>query len=113
MNIELSNVVLTDIKLMLGIDECDTDFDLQLLSHINSVMAILRSEGLIPIPVICNDVTSWLGIGATYETVAALRQITYNRVRTLFDPPANSTVMQALKDNSAELEWRMMAENPY
>lgn len=102
--------ILTSIKTMLGVGEDDTTFDIDIIIYINTVLMILSQLGVGPSEgfAISDASVTWndfLGEGHTqYE---AVKSLVYLRVKILFDPQANSTVMEAINRSIAELEWRL------
>lgn len=103
--------ILTSIKLMLGITEECTDFDGPIMTHINTVLMLLRQNGIGPDAgfVITNEMTTWgdyLGDGMS-EELQAVKTYVYCKVKLIFDPPQSSAHIEALKSMAAELEWRL------
>ena len=44
---------------------------------------------------------------AYFSKLEAVKTYTYMRVRLMFDPPNNSSLIQAINDTISELEWRL------
>lgn len=104
--------ILTSIKLQLGITEEQTSFDQQLVIHINSVFSILSQLGVGPKEgfSIEDEDATWDDYIDNIATLRMVRSYVYMKVRLIFDPPASGTVMEAIKQNIAELEWRLNVE---
>lgn len=102
--------ILTSIKKLLGIDESYTEFDVDIIMHINTVFGILTQLGVGPPegffiedktaiwddyipddPLMCHMVKSYI----------------HKKVQLLFDPPDRGAVMEALNRSIAELEFRL------
>lgn len=101
--------ILISIKQLLGIDEAETHFDMDVIIHINSVFSILKQMGVGPEEKfsIVDDKPVWsdfTGEDADYDEV---KTYVYLKVKLIFDPPANSNVMNAMKEEIKELEWRL------
>lgn len=101
--------ILTSIKKLLNIAEDDTSFDMDVIMHINSVFMILSQLGVGPSSgfTIEDEYAEWydfLPEGTNYE---AVKTYVYQKVRLVFDPPTNSSHLEALKQSIAEYEWRL------
>lgn len=112
--------ILTSIKKLLGITEECTDFDPDIIIHINSVFTVLTQIGVGPSEGfgISDSLTIWTDFipvdsipqGLTYESI---KSYMYMKVRLLFDPPASSSVTETYNRLINEFEWRLnvTAEN--
>lgn len=104
----MNDSILTTIKEMLGIAEEYAHFDSIIIRHINSAFMTLRQLGVGPKGFkITSDEQTWydfLGESDDLETV-----ITYihEKVKLNFDPPSSAFVLDAMKDQSKEDEWRL------
>ena len=101
--------ILTSIKKLLGIAEEDTNFDQDLIMHINSVFMILTQLGVGPSKGFAikdeNDV--WSDFIPEQSSLEAGKSHVYMKVRLMFDPPLSSAVADAINRNISELEWRL------
>lgn len=104
--------ILTSIKKLLGIEEDYTHFDSDIVMHINSVFMILTQLGLGPDEgfVIEDDSTNWDEFVKDPIKLQAVKSYMYLKVRLLFDPPSNSTHMDAINRSISELEWRLKVD---
>ena len=103
--------ILTSVKKQLGIAEDYEHFDPDLIISINSVFSILNQLGVGPEEGYSisdkNDMwTDFLPAGKKLELV---KTYVYLKVKLIFDPPTSSAVMEAVKQNIAEQEWRILA----
>lgn len=103
--------ILTSIKKLLGISEEYTQFDNDIIMHINTVFMNLTQLGVGPSAgfYIEDDSTSWSDF-VDIENNAPLQAIKtyiYLKVKLLFDPPLSSSVIEAMNRQIAELEWRL------
>ena len=108
--------ILTSIKKLLGIAEECRDFDADIIIHINSALMILTQLGVGPINgfYIQDDQALWSDFIPCDTRLDAVRSYVYLKVRTLFDPPQSSVLLDAIKQNLSEMEWRLTvaAESP-
>lgn len=103
--------ILTSIKKLLGITEEYEHFDPDIIMHINSAFMILNQLGVGPEEgfAIKDKNSTWdefLSGGANLE---AVKTYVYLKVKLMFDPPLSSTVIEAIKSQISELEWRLNA----
>lgn len=103
--------ILTSIKKLLGISEEYTQFDNDIIMHINTVFMNLTQLGVGPSAgfYIEDDSASWSDF-VDIENNAPLQAIKtyiYLKVKLLFDPPLSSSVIEAMNRQIAELEWRL------
>lgn len=101
--------ILVSIKKLLGITEDDTSFDADILMHINSVFNTLKQLGVGPRTgfTIEDDSEAWSDFLTDQSMLSAVKSYIYLRVRLLFDPPTISSLVDAIKQQIAEYEWRL------
>jgi hypothetical protein len=101
--------ILTSTKKMLGLLEDDTSFDLDIMLHINSVLAVLNQVGIGPEEgfTIEDSAPTWEAFVGTDKTKSLVKSYVYLKVRLLFDPPATSFAIESFKEQIGELEWRL------
>lgn len=102
--------ILTSIKKMLGIEEEYEHFDAELIMHINSVFMILKQLGVGPAEGfrIQDKESYWSDYISDDDNLDAVKTFIAKKVQTIFDPPTQGSVMQAINDLNSELEWRLM-----
>lgn len=114
---KMDDSILLTVKDQIGIDRKNTDFDRDLIICINPILYILYQEGLTDDNYEIQDETAtWDEILLHERTPEALNVMVKwvgIRTRMLFDPPTSSVLMDALKENAAELEWRAFITNNY
>lgn len=101
--------ILSSVKKALGIDADYTAFDVDILMHINSVLANLDQIGVGPdggLQIEDADATWDLLLG-TDNRLNNVKSYIYLKVRLLFDPPATSFGIQAIEDLAREMETRI------
>lgn len=101
--------ILTETKKALGIDETATVFDTDIRMHINSALGTLSQLGIGPEGgfEILDETQSWSDFLLTDLKLSPVKSYVYLRVKLLFDPPANSWLTVAMKEQIEQLEWRL------
>ena len=101
--------ILTSIKKLLGIAEEYTQFDEDIIMHINTVFLNLTQLGVGPEEgfAIENDAASWEDFINDNIQLQAVKTYVYLKVKLLFDPPLSSSVIESMSRMIAELEWRL------
>lgn len=105
--------ILTSTKKLAGLTEEYDHFDPDIIMYINSVFLVLKQIGVGPSAgfVIYDASSIWEDFIDDSEVLReAVKSYMGQKVRLKFDPPANSTLLQALKDSIAEAEWRLRNE---
>ena len=108
--------ILISVKKVLGLAAENTDFDSDIILHINSVFSILQQLAVGPDNgfYIEDDTATWSDyLGDDYAHVNMVKSYVAAKVRTLFDPPVSSAVLESLNRTCSEFEWRLnvAAEN--
>ena len=101
--------ILTSIKKLLGIDEEYTQFDSDIIMHINSVFLNLTQLGVGPSEgfQIEDDSDTWEDFIGDSNQLQAVKSYVYLKVKLLFDPPLSSSVIESMNRMTTELEWRL------
>lgn len=104
----MNDSILVTIKKLIGVSPDFTDFDIDLITHINSVMLILRQLGIGPEEgyVIEGYDERWGDYISDISKLAAVKSYIAAKVRMAFDPPTGGA-LDALKSLIAEFEWRL------
>ena len=104
--------ILQSVKKMLGIIPEYTNFDDDIIMHINSVFMILQQLGVGPKEgfAISDKFTVWTDYIKDPVKLQMVKSYMALRVRLLFDPPTSSAHMESIKQQIAEFEWRMNVE---
>lgn len=105
----MEDSILKSTKKILGIDPTYDAFDLDIITHINTVFVDLNQLGIGPAAgfMIADDTATWSEYFVTDTNLNAVKTYVYLRVRLLFDPPATSYHIAAIKEQVKELEWRL------
>lgn len=101
--------ILTSVKKMLGIDKAYTAFDIDIITHINSVLATLTQVGIGPVTgfLVEDDTDTWDALLGADPRFNIAKTYVYLRVRLLFDPPATSFAIDAINQQIREFEFRL------
>lgn len=105
--------ILMTIKKLLGIPEEVLDFDTDIIIHINTVLGTLNQLGVGPEEgfVISDQHAAWDDFITSKYKLESVKTYIYLKVKLLFDPPQNSSVTASIKEQIAELEWRINNAN--
>jgi hypothetical protein len=101
--------ILDSVKKTLGIDIANTAFDSDLILHINSVITILTDLGIGPSDgfTVTSSFDTWATLLGATSQLNSVKSYVYLRVRMLFDPPTTSYLIEAMKQQIQEFEWRL------
>lgn len=103
--------ILTSIKKLLGVVEDDDHFDLDIITHINSVFSTLHQLGVGPSEGFSIEDKSsvWTDFLPTADLakINSVRTYMYIQVKLLFDPPTNSGVLKSYENLIEKFEWRL------
>ena len=104
----MNESILASVKRINNVAEDDASFDPELILYTNSALMTIMQEwyGMNHAFQIVDGTETWedlLGDDTDYEGVKMLIGL---KVRLAFDPPSNSSLLQAIKDQIADLEWR-------
>lgn len=101
--------ILTSIKKLLGIEKKYTQFDEDIIMHINSVFLNLTQLGVGPAEgfLIEDDSATWYDFIGDSNQLQAVKTYMYLKVKLLFDPPLSSSVIESMNRMISELEWRL------
>lgn len=103
--------ILNTIKKLLGVDVDDDSFDADITIHINTGIFALSQMGIGPKNVfVVNSIEQkWSDyIDSSATNLEGVKSYLYLKTKLIFDPPTNSTVIDAINKSLNELEWRMM-----
>ena len=109
----MTDSILNDIKKLLGIDNTYTEFDTDIIIHINSVFMILNQLGVGPESGyrITGSLNTWSEFTDNEYEMESVKSYIYLKVRMMFDPPQSSALMQAMNEQIKEFEWRLNVAN--
>lgn len=102
--------ILTSIKKLLGIAEEYTQFDADIVIHINSAFTTLMQIGVGPSEgfYIEDDTSYWTDFIDDMAKLQAVKTYIYLKVRIVFDSASmGSATLAAFERQIQELEWRL------
>lgn len=101
--------ILTTIKKLLGIEADYTQFDGDIIVHINTALMTLYQLGVGPTSPasITSEMETWEKIFGEEKNLEAIKTYIYLKVKMIFDPPTSSFVLDAMNKQANELEWRL------
>ena len=111
----MTESILTSIKKLLGISEDYTAFDIDIIIHINTVIATLKQMGVgnSSFRVIDKNNT-WSEFIDNDNIYDMVKTYIYLKVRLIFDPPTSGGgLMDAMESTISELEWRLNSHADY
>jgi len=105
--------ILNSIKQMLGVGVEDTNFDQELVIHINGALMILNQLGIGPPKgiVITGADETWTELIGDRTDLELIKSDVYLRVRLIFDPPQNSFLVSAIQKQIEEYDWRIEVQH--
>lgn len=101
--------ILNSVKTAIGVGEQHEYFDSTLIPLINAQFAILNDEGVGPEEVFTIDSaeSKWSDFTQDAKVQRLVREWVGLKVKLTFDPPANGTIVDTIKETIKEVEWRM------
>lgn len=104
--------ILNTIKKMLGFEADYDAFDTDLIVHINMVFNILNQIGVGPKEgfSISDSDTLWNCYLKDSRKLEMVKTYIYLKVKNIFDPGTSSALNEAIRNQIAELEWRLSVQ---
>lgn len=101
--------ILLSIKKLLGITEEYKHFDPDIIMHINTVFDDLSQLGVVPYDDfrIEDETSVWTDYVPDAGMIESIKSYMYLRVKLLFDPPLNSSIIESMNRQIERLEWRI------
>lgn len=105
--------ILSSIKKLLGIGEDYTNFDTDIILHINSTFMVLHQLGVGPKEgfAITGKKEKWDDFIDEEDNLEAVKSYIHLKVKLIFDPPTHGPTLEALKETIRELEWRLNVQS--
>lgn len=113
MDNQATKSILNSIKKLLGLPVEYTAFDADIQIHINTVFANLAQMGVCPNTngfQIEDASTEWSEFTEDDTLINNVKSYVYLKVRLIFDPPANSTLVASIENQIKELEYRLYTQ---
>lgn len=101
--------ILTSVKKLIGLDEEYTQFDTDIIIHINTVFSILTQMGVGPKEgyAISGSTEKWTDYISDLSKLEMVKSYMAAKVSLMFDPPTSNLVMESKNRIISELEWRL------
>lgn len=116
---DLTKSILRDIREAVGLSPTSTDFDTELIMHINAAIGILDQNGVVKPIVVKNETTTWSDLQDPLKTEGnQIFPMVFSYIalstKLMFDPPPPSAVDYQTR-NVDQLLWRLKIayEPPY
>jgi hypothetical protein len=108
----VTDSILDGTKKALNLAPDYTPFDQDIIMHINSVFSTLNQLGVGPELgfMIEDNEALWSDFLGADIRLNNVKTYVYLRVRMLFDPPTIGYLVEAMKEQAKELEWRINAQ---
>ena len=103
------NSILESIKKLIGYDRENTQFDTDIMIHINTALNTLTQVG-VGNPdgfIICGYDEVWDDFVGDSKLLEQAKTNVYAKVKLVFDPPASSSAIAALERVADEALWRL------
>lgn len=112
--VSVADSILNSVKKQLGLEPSYDSFDSDIIMNINSAIATLSQLGVGPEYgyIVTGQQDTYMDyLGDSEPMFQWVKMYLYLKTRLGFDPPSNSFVLQSMKDQVSELEWRMKIRN--
>lgn len=106
---KMEDSILVTIKKLLGLDCNYTAFDTDIVVFINTAMMTLQQLGVGPVEgfTVTGAGETWADFLPSDTMLEGVKSYIFLCVKMVFDPPSSSFVMDAMKQQKEELEWRL------
>lgn len=110
----MEDSILKTVKKILGVPESYTVFDLDIITHINSVCSILGQLGVGPEEgIFIEDAIDTWDDYFSGQDLNLIRSYVFLRVKLLFDPPSMSYLYEAMTKQIQEFEFRISTQREW
>ncbi len=105
----MNESILINIKKLLGLPEEYTTYDTDVILCINSVFSILYQLGVGPDSgfKINDDSAEWSDFIGDTNKLEDVKTYVFLKTKLMFDPPTAGPMIDAIKTQISELEWRI------
>lgn len=106
----MSDSILEGIRRGCQIDQNCNDFDDEIIPFANSVFAKLTRLGVGPEEgyALTEPKELWSNYCSDKILLGFVKPFVYKKVRLLFDPPTSTSIADAMKEETNELEWNII-----
>lgn len=105
----LKDSILESVRMAQGIDPTCTDFDSDIIIHINTGLFNLTQMGVGPDSgySVIDDTQTWAEFLQGRTDLEAAKSYVILHTKLLFDPPQSSFVTESMKNMLQEMSWRL------
>lgn len=105
----MAESILDETKVALGLEVTNSDFDAELIRHINAVLAELNQIGAGQVAgfAIVDNADTWQMFYGEDPRWAIVKSYVYDEVGLLFDPPQIGFVLTMKKEQLERYAWRI------
>jgi len=105
----MTDSILTSVKKAVNVGETDKSFDVDILLHLNSALAVLHQMGVGPRDgfEVEDESATWENFLGVDPRLNSAKTYVSLSVRMDFDPPATSFTQDAFKKRMEEIAWRL------
>lgn len=105
----MEDSILISTKKILGLPHTYTVFDADIITHINATFSVLAQLGIGPATgfMILDETSKWSDFTVPQIQLNVVKTYMYLKVRSLFDPPTTSFLLEAQAKQLQEYEWRL------
>jgi hypothetical protein len=108
--------IFDSIKTQLGYSPENTSFDSEIMLYINGALMVMTQLGVGPYNgfLITSKNETWDQFIGDRKDLELVKTDVYLRVKVLFDPPQNPSVLQSMKEEIKQNDWRIewQVKNP-
>jgi len=101
-------LVLDDIKKYVGIEDGYTGFDFPLLVELQATLHTLSQLGVTISNETVMGIEEWEDVIAETDSISSIKSYVCLKVKMVFDPPANTSILENLTARLRELESRIL-----
>lgn len=105
----MNESILNTIKKLLGINEEDSSFDIDVMVHINMAINTLMQLGVGPQTgyAITGNTETWSDYISDMSKLEMIKTYILLKVKLIFDPPNSSRVIESYENMIKELDFRL------
>ena len=106
---EYTESILDSIKKLLGPSSDYTQFDQDIITHINTALMDLNRIGIGPPEgfSIKDSSSVWTDFVEDISKIEGVKTYIYLSVRLVFDPPLNASILASIERQISKLEWTL------
>lgn len=105
--------ILDSIKQALGESLDNTNFDQEIIMHINGALSIITQLGVGSVSgmFITDNTQTWYELIGARKDLEFIKTNVFLRTKLVFDPPQNSFLVASIEKQIGELDWRIEAQH--